>query len=71
MKKAASLQEKRQQQSNILPKVEDWNAEDWGKAIFSDQSHFQLFGASGKELVWGRNAEPQHQSSVMPTVKHS
>ena len=27
----------------------DWTAEDWGKVIFSDQSPFRLFGASGKK----------------------
>ena len=25
----------------------DWTAEDWGKVIFSDESPFRLFGASG------------------------
>ncbi|GLD61471.1 transposase-like protein [Lates japonicus] len=29
----------------------DWTAEDWGKVIFSDESPFRLFGASGKKLV--------------------
>ncbi|NP_001133228.1 transposase-like [Salmo salar] len=47
----------------------DWTAEDWGKVIFSDESPFQLFGASGKKLVRGRG-ERYHQSFVMPTVKH-
>ena len=28
----------------------DWTAEDWGKVIFSDESHFRLFGASRKKL---------------------
>ena len=28
----------------------DWTAEDWGKVIFSDESPFRLFGASGKSL---------------------
>uniref|UniRef100_A0AAZ3RRK4 Transposase Tc1-like domain-containing protein n=1 Tax=Oncorhynchus tshawytscha TaxID=74940 RepID=A0AAZ3RRK4_ONCTS len=27
----------------------DWTAEDWGKVIFSAESHFRLFGASGKK----------------------
>ena len=27
----------------------DWTAEDWGKVIFSDESTFQLFGASEKK----------------------
>uniref|UniRef100_A0A674EGJ2 Paired domain-containing protein n=1 Tax=Salmo trutta TaxID=8032 RepID=A0A674EGJ2_SALTR len=47
----------------------DWTAEDWGKVIFSDESPFQLFGASGKKLV-RRRGEHYHQSFVMPTVKH-
>uniref|UniRef100_A0A673W276 Uncharacterized protein n=1 Tax=Salmo trutta TaxID=8032 RepID=A0A673W276_SALTR len=29
----------------------DWTAEDWGKVIFSDESPFRLFGASGKKLL--------------------
>lgn len=70
MKEAASLQENINNRV-IQPKVKDWTAEDWGKAIFSGESPFRLFGPSGKELVWGRNAEPQHQSCVMPAVKHS
>uniref|UniRef100_A0A673Y5E3 Transposase Tc1-like domain-containing protein n=1 Tax=Salmo trutta TaxID=8032 RepID=A0A673Y5E3_SALTR len=30
----------------------DWTAEDWGKVIFSDESPFRLFGASGKKLLY-------------------
>ena len=45
-------------------------AEDWGKVIFSDESPFRLFGASGKKLVRRRQGERYHQSCVMPTVKH-
>uniref|UniRef100_A0A8C8GD47 Transposase Tc1-like domain-containing protein n=1 Tax=Oncorhynchus tshawytscha TaxID=74940 RepID=A0A8C8GD47_ONCTS len=48
----------------------DWAAEDWGKVIFSDESPFCLFGASGKKLVRRRQGERYHQSCVMPTVKH-
>ena len=44
----------------------DWTAEDWGKVIFSDESPFRLFGASGKKLVWRRQGERYHQSCVMP-----
>uniref|UniRef100_A0A8C7FW17 Transposase Tc1-like domain-containing protein n=1 Tax=Oncorhynchus kisutch TaxID=8019 RepID=A0A8C7FW17_ONCKI len=47
----------------------DWTSEDWGKVIFSDESPFRLFGASGKKLV-RRKGERYHQSCVMPTVKH-
>uniref|UniRef100_A0AAZ3R0Z5 Transposase Tc1-like domain-containing protein n=1 Tax=Oncorhynchus tshawytscha TaxID=74940 RepID=A0AAZ3R0Z5_ONCTS len=43
----------------------DWTAEDGGKVIFSDESPFRLFGASGKKL-----GEHYHQSCVIPTVKH-
>ena len=38
--------------------------------IFSDESPFQLFGASRKKLVQRRQGERYHQSCVMPTVKH-
>uniref|UniRef100_A0A4W5Q7D4 Transposase Tc1-like domain-containing protein n=1 Tax=Hucho hucho TaxID=62062 RepID=A0A4W5Q7D4_9TELE len=48
----------------------DWTADDWGKVIFSDESPFRLFGASGKKLVRRRQGERYHQSCVMPTVKH-
>uniref|UniRef100_A0AAZ3SJU5 Transposase Tc1-like domain-containing protein n=1 Tax=Oncorhynchus tshawytscha TaxID=74940 RepID=A0AAZ3SJU5_ONCTS len=48
----------------------DWTAEDWVKVIFSDESRFRLFGASGKKLVWRRQGECYHQSCVMSTVKH-
>ena len=48
----------------------NWTAEDWGKVIFSDESPFRLFGASGKYLVRRRPGELYHQSCVMPTVKH-
>uniref|UniRef100_A0A674DNM5 Transposase Tc1-like domain-containing protein n=1 Tax=Salmo trutta TaxID=8032 RepID=A0A674DNM5_SALTR len=48
----------------------DWTAENWGKVIFSDESPFRLFGASGKKLVRRRQGERYHQSCVMPTVKH-
>jgi hypothetical protein len=48
----------------------DWTAEDWGKVIFSDESPFQLFGASRKKLIRRRQGERYHQSCVMPTVKH-
>ena len=47
-----------------------WTAEDWGKVIFSDESPFRLFGASGRKLVRRRQGERYHQSWVMPTVKH-
>lgn len=55
----------RKKQSDILPKVEDWMAEDRRSASLSDESPIRLFGASGKD------AEPQHQSCVLPTVKPS
>ena len=48
----------------------DWTAEDWGKVIFSDESPFRLFGASGRKLVGRRRGERYHQSCLMPTVKH-
>uniref|UniRef100_A0A096MHI0 Transposase Tc1-like domain-containing protein n=1 Tax=Poecilia formosa TaxID=48698 RepID=A0A096MHI0_POEFO len=48
----------------------EWTAEDWGKAIFSDESLFRLFGTSGKQLVRRRRGESYHQSCLMPTVKH-
>lgn len=48
----------------------DWTAEDWGKVIFSDESPFRLFGASGRRLVRRRQGERYHQSCLMPTVKH-
>uniref|UniRef100_A0AAZ3PY95 Transposase Tc1-like domain-containing protein n=1 Tax=Oncorhynchus tshawytscha TaxID=74940 RepID=A0AAZ3PY95_ONCTS len=48
----------------------DWTAKDWGKVIFSDESPFRLFGASGKKLFRRRQGERYHQSCVMPTVKH-
>ena len=48
----------------------DWTAEDWGQVIFSDESPFRLFGASGRKLVRRRQGERYHQSCVMPTVKH-
>ena len=48
----------------------DWTAEDLGEVIFSDESPFRLFGASGKKLVRRRQGERYHQSCVMPTVKH-
>ena len=50
-KEATSLQEKHQGQTDILQNYRDWTAEDWGKVIFSDESPFRLFGASGKKLV--------------------
>jgi hypothetical protein len=48
----------------------DWTAEDWSKVIFSNESPFQLFEASGKKRVRRRQGERYHQSCVMPTVKH-
>ena len=48
----------------------DLTAEDWGKVIFSDESPYRLFRASGKKLVWRRKGERNHQSCVVPTVKH-
>uniref|UniRef100_A0A3B3S7W9 Paired domain-containing protein n=1 Tax=Paramormyrops kingsleyae TaxID=1676925 RepID=A0A3B3S7W9_9TELE len=48
----------------------DWTAEDWGKVIFSAESPFQLFRASGKNMVQGRKDERYFQSCLMPTVKN-
>ena len=45
-KEATSLQEK-----PFCKRFRDWTAEDWGEVIFSDESPFRLFGASGKKLV--------------------
>ena len=42
----------------------DWTAEDWGKVIFSDESPFRLFGASGKMLVRRRATSPNHPGTV-------
>uniref|UniRef100_A0AAZ3RR28 Tc1-like transposase DDE domain-containing protein n=1 Tax=Oncorhynchus tshawytscha TaxID=74940 RepID=A0AAZ3RR28_ONCTS len=54
----------------VCKRYRDWTVEDWGKVIFSDESSFRLFGASGKKLVRRRQGERYHQSCVMPTVKH-
>ncbi|CAJ0956846.1 unnamed protein product [Ranitomeya imitator] len=35
----------------------EWTAEDWGKVIFSDESPFQLFGTSGKQLIRRRRGD--------------
>ena len=32
----------------LCKRYRDWTAEDWGKVIFSDESPFRLFEASGK-----------------------
>ena len=40
----------------------DWTAEDWGKVIFSDESLFRLFGASGK----GLSGEDKVNASISP-----
>ena len=48
----------------------DWTAEDWGKVIFSDESPFQLFGASANKLVRRGQGKCYHQSCVKPIVKH-
>lgn len=45
-------------------------AENWGKAIFSDETAFRLFEASGKMIVCRGKTECYHQSCVVPTVKH-
>ena len=45
----------------------DWTAEVWGKVIFSDESPFRLFGASGKKLVRRRQGERYHQSCKIPS----
>lgn len=47
----------------------DWTAQDWSKVIYSGESLFQLFGASGTNLV-RRKGERYYQSCVIPTVKH-
>uniref|UniRef100_A0A4W5KER3 small monomeric GTPase n=1 Tax=Hucho hucho TaxID=62062 RepID=A0A4W5KER3_9TELE len=46
-----SADHERLQEAKIeLDVRKDWTAEDWGKVIFSDESPFRLFGASGKKL---------------------
>ena len=56
-KEATSLQEKHQGKTSgtdILQRYRDWTAEDLGEVIFSDESPFRLFGASGENLVQRR-----------------
>ncbi len=48
----------------------DWTAEYWCKVIFSDETPFRLFGASGQWIVRRRKAECYHEPCVVPTVKH-
>ena len=48
----------------------DWTVEEWGKVLFSDDSAFRLFGASGIKLDRRRQRERYHQYCVMPAVKH-
>uniref|UniRef100_A0A096LXB5 Paired domain-containing protein n=1 Tax=Poecilia formosa TaxID=48698 RepID=A0A096LXB5_POEFO len=69
-KEATSLQEKHHGQTDICKRYREWTAEDWGKVIFSDESPFQLFGTSGKQLVRRRRGECYLRSCLMPTVKH-
>jgi transposase len=44
----------------------DWTAEDWGKAIFSDESPFRLFGASGNSL----SGEDKVSTTISPVSCH-
>ena len=68
-KEATSLQRKTAGRLIFCKRYRDWTAEDWGEVIFSDESSFRLFGASGKKLVWRRQGKCYQESCVMRTVK--
>ena len=69
-KKALLSRENIRDRLIFFKRYKDWTTEDWGKVVFSDESPFRLFGASGKKLARRRQGERYHQSCVMPTVKH-
>ena len=42
----------------------------WSHVIWSDESTFQLFGSSSRQLVWRQPGERFISASLVPTVKH-
>ena len=50
----------------------DWNAEQWRKVVFSDESNFDLQNIAGTcQYVWRCAGEAYQPECVLPTVKHS
>ncbi|KAJ4431613.1 hypothetical protein ANN_20212 [Periplaneta americana] len=47
-------------------KGEDW----WEKALFSDESKFNVFGSDSRQMVWRKPEEKMNTKNLRPTVKH-
>jgi len=48
----------------------DWDATDWGRVLWSDESKFCLFGNGACTFVWRKANEALTAKNVQPTVKH-
>lgn len=64
-----SKQHKRQRYLWAL-KYRDWNASDWDKVLWSDETKISLHSNSGRKYTWRRKDEAMHESNLRPTFKH-
>lgn len=47
-----------------------WEAIQWARVIFSDESRFKLFAADGPRYVWGRKGKALDPCYMQKAVKH-
>ena len=48
----------------------EWNEDDWGKVLWSDESTFELWRTKGRVWVWRWQGQRFAEKCIVPTVKH-
>ena len=64
----ALLAANRAQRLNFAREHRDWNDEEWGCVLFTDESRFCLRSPDGRERVWRRRGERFSECCISPST---
>lgn len=70
VKKPLISAKNRKARLDFARKHADWSVQDWKKALWSDESKFQMFGSDGKRYIRRPTGERNNHRYQLPTVKH-
>ena len=48
----------------------EWDEDDWGKVLWSDESTFELWRTKERVWVWRQQGERFAEKCIVPAVKH-
>jgi len=68
--KPLTIEKDAKRRNRLCDDHKTWTSDDWKYVMWSDESSFTLFPASGRFYVWKTLKEPYNPECLVPTVKY-